>query len=110
VPLPVFESIIARRKATGDELFNYHDTVVGGKNSIPVELKIMSVLRTLSGGMIFSDAADATGRMSESTASEFFKEFNVKSTSIYARMGLPGAIGMRHSLALGMDAEEILKI
>lgn len=113
VPLPVFESIVERCKRSGESIFNSTETLIGGKKAIPLELKIMAVLRTLAGGMLFTDTADATGFMSETTANKFFRDFNkifqqlffeeficplkgeefLSSTSMYSKMGLPGCVG-----------------
>ena len=113
VPYPIFLEIIRLCITSGDPLFNYAETNAAGQLSIPLELKVMMVLRTLAGGLLFHDAAQLSQFMSEGTANKFFKDFNerfrhhyekqfirpqtdeefAKSSIVYARLGLPGCVG-----------------
>ena len=113
IPFVTFEEIVLLMKATGEKEFNYAEKVVGGKPSIPLELKILCALRALASGLKFKDAADMSGFMPETAANKFFKEFNrlyklyysdtyinrlegqelQNSMKQYSLLGLPGRVG-----------------
>ena len=106
VPFPVFEKIVNICKESNDPVFNISENLIGGKKSIPLELKIMSVLRILAGGLTFKDGAELTQYMSETTCNRFFREHfqsryirpqsgdDLRITlETYARLGLPGCVG-----------------
>jgi hypothetical protein len=113
VPFPVFEKIVTMCRETDEPEFNVSDRLIGGKPSIPLELKILSVLRILAGGLTFKDGAELTCFMSEGTCGRFFKRFchlftqhfqqiyirpqsgdDLKRTmETYAKLGLPGCVG-----------------
>ena len=56
IPYPVFNRIVQLCRDSNDKLFNYPDTNIDGTTNIPLELKILMVLRTLAGGLQFKDA------------------------------------------------------
>ena len=113
VPYPLFVKMVQMCKETDDPLFNYSTTDAAGAKSIPLELKILAVLRTLGGGLKFNDASEMSGYMSMSSLNSFFKKFNARfrihfeesfirplenvelqrSMKTYAMLGLPGCIG-----------------
>ena len=74
VPFPVFEKIISMCRETNDPNFNYSEILVTNEPSIPLELKVMSVLRILAGGLTFKDGAELTQFMSETTCDTFFQK------------------------------------
>ena len=82
IPHIVFIGMITLLKAIKDEngnpdkAFNYSDKVKGGQPSIPLEIKVMCVLRVLAEGLKFKDAAELSGFMSETEANRFFKELD----------------------------------
>ena len=63
-------------KARGEREFNKTEKELGGKPSIPLELKILCALRSSASGLKFKDAAEMSGYMSETAANKFFKECN----------------------------------
>lgn len=113
VPKPVFKEIVRLCRETLDPVFCYKEKDAVGNSSIPLELKIMSVLRTLASGGLFTDIADMTGFMSEVAANTFFKDFCrvfrqhyekefirplsgeefARAVANYARLGSPGCVG-----------------
>ena len=76
IPYIIFEEILTMLKHTGERPFNYSEVTIGGKPSIPLELKVLCALRTLRSGLKFKDAREISGYMSETTANNFFREFN----------------------------------
>lgn len=50
VPLPVFLNIVLKCKMTGEKEFNYPPKMCTHQFTIPLELKILYVLRVLGGG------------------------------------------------------------
>lgn len=112
-PPAVFDKIVELCKAIGSNTFDYNPTDACGNPSIPLKLKVLTVLRTLACGSKFDEAADLSGYMSYSAISAFFKSFvrefsekykNVyirpltgdemlKSMEAYSRLGLPGCVG-----------------
>ena len=78
VPYPLFVKMVQMCKETDDPLFNYSTTDAAGSPSIPLELKILAVLRTLGGGLKFNDASEMSGYMSMSSLNSFFKNFNAR--------------------------------
>jgi hypothetical protein len=116
VPFPIFEEILTLCRATNDKTFCYDHYDICGEPTIPLELKVMIVLRILAGGLLFVDGMlVASCGMSETSINTFFKDFlrifrqHYESTFIkpltgaafhtsaamYTRMGLPGAVGNR---------------
>jgi hypothetical protein len=63
-------------KETDEPEFNYPEFCANGDISIPLELKVLMVLRTLGSGLMFNDAAEMTGYMSTSESNRLFKVFN----------------------------------
>jgi hypothetical protein len=67
VPFIIFEEIITMLKLVKDvdgnpePIFVYSDTLVGGKKSIPLELKVLCALRIMASGLKFRDAAEMSG-------------------------------------------------
>ena len=123
VPFPVFKDIVSKCKETNDPIFNYGPTVIGGQSSIPLELKILMVLRMLGSGLKLMDAAELTGYMSESSCGLFFRKFCevfrrffehvyikapvdeelIESMKVYGRLGLPGCVGSIDATFVGWD-------
>lgn len=113
VPYPVFQDILMLTKDIPDRAFHHLPRTVTGAWVIPLELKILMVLRVQAGGLKFVDAAELTGYMTEGTACAFFKHFNKmfrcfhqetiirpltgdamkESMRTYAMLGLPGCVG-----------------
>ena len=113
VQYPLFVKMVQMCKETDDPLFNYSTTDAAGSPSIPLELKILAVLRTLGGGLKFNDASEMSGYMSMSSLNSFFKNFNARfrihfeesfirplenvelqrSMKTYAMLGLSGCTG-----------------
>ena len=113
IPYIIFEEILIMLKQTGEKPFNYSGVTIGGKPSIPLELKVLCALRTLGSGLKFKDAAEISGYMSETTANKFFREFNklfrlhfediylnrlsgadLRTSMLqYSMLGLPGCVG-----------------
>ena len=56
IPFVTFEEIVLLIKATSEKEFNYGEKIVGGKPSVPLELKILCALRTLANGVKFKNA------------------------------------------------------
>ena len=76
VPFPLFQEIVAMCKETDEPFFNipkYNE--FGGSPNIPLELKVLYVLRTLSSGLKFNDAAEMADYISESYGNVVFKKF-----------------------------------
>lgn len=114
MPLKGFQDLVIKCKETNHSLFCYGAVDACGVPSIPLELKLLTVLRILGGGLSCSDGADLTGGIiSESECHKFFigfihnfsmlfeKEF-IKplvgeeqdlSMGMYSKMGLPGCVG-----------------
>jgi hypothetical protein len=76
LPFPVFLEVVQMCRDTGKAEFNYSDTCAIGEKSISLDIKILMVLRTLAGGLLFQDAADMSGYMSRTKGNSFFKSFN----------------------------------
>lgn len=114
VPFPVFQQIVTMCIETEDAEFNRREKMATGEWAIPIELKILSVLRCLGSGMKFYDLSEMTGHLiSEQECGRFFKCFMkkfriyferdiikplegealVQSMREYAMLGLPGCIG-----------------
>ena len=113
IPFLVFKELLHHCKETGDPIFCYPEYHFTGESNIPIELKIFAVLRVLAGGLMFKDGSMIAQYMSEGTLNKFFKEFCaifrnkfehqyikvlegddfLRSSNIYARLGLPGAVG-----------------
>ena len=113
VPFPTFQKIVDKCKATGEHAFNYADANVAGEKSIPLELKILAVLRMLADGSRFLAGSEMANYISESALNSFFKLFNslfrkhfqaeyikvpagehlLRIMKTYIRLGLPGCIG-----------------
>ena len=74
IPFVTFEEIVLLIKATSEKEFNYGEKIVGGKPSVPLELKILCALRTLANGVKFKNAAEMSSHMSE-TAQEIPRTF-----------------------------------
>ena len=56
-PLPVFMDIVRLCKETNDDKFNYPEYhPIDNSKNIPLELKVLFVLRILAGGIKFGDA------------------------------------------------------
>jgi hypothetical protein len=92
------------------------------QETIPVELRVLGVLRILGRGAVFDDIAELSG-MSESSALRSFKMFcmnfsrtyyheyvqvpsgeRLKSVlTVYARLGLPGCIGSTDCVHVKLD-------
>ena len=87
VPFPVFESLIQRCRATGDACFNYPDKNRNGQPNIPLELKVLTVLRILAGGLMFKDGSLISQYISETETNRFFKKIASYSVSI-SRMNI----------------------
>ena len=51
IPYIIFEEILTMLKHTGERPFNYSEVTIGGKPSIPLELKVLCALRTLGSGL-----------------------------------------------------------
>ena len=51
IPYIIFEEILTMLKHTGERPFNYSEVTIGGKPSIPLELKVLCALRTLRSGL-----------------------------------------------------------
>ena len=99
-------------KDTGLPEFNYAPKDACGQFSVPLEVKLLFVLRVLAGGTKIKDAASMTGFMSNSTGNVFFIFFVLKFSEVfedihirpldgeellksmrtYARLGLPGGL------------------
>ena len=75
VPYPVFERIVQICRTTGEFIFNYSPVDVTGQLSIPLELKILAVLRMLGDGTKFMTGSELSSFMSEATLNKFFKDF-----------------------------------
>jgi len=85
VPFPIFQRLLALSR----EWFPQRDTDVSGRPSVPIELKLLCVLRVLGRGVCFDDCEEITGADEEtlrSTATIAAAE------RLYAALGLPGAI------------------
>ena len=114
-PYPVFEEIVRKcRSMTDVPEFNYESNAVRGTVTIPLELKILYVLRVLATGVLLIDGTELTnGYISKSEGYRFFKSFCAlfrehfgplyikplvdeglsASLKEYAMLGLPGCIG-----------------
>ena len=113
-PLPVFMDIVRLCKETNDDKFNYPEYhPIDNSKNIPLELKVLFVLRILAGGIKFGDAAELCGFISASYGNTVFKDFCrlfrayfqdtyirplegdelSRAMEMYARLGLPGCIG-----------------
>ena len=57
-------SLIQMLRETGEECFNRKARDAVGALGIPLELKLLSTLRTLGAGLSFESAADITGDIS----------------------------------------------
>jgi hypothetical protein len=121
-PFPVFLEIIKLCKMMG-KTYNYAEYNHFGTRSIPLEIKVLSVLRTLGCGMKFNEASELSGYMSMSTLNAFFKTFCqdftdhfkeeyigplkgealIKSMEAYGKLGLPGCIGSMDATFLDWD-------
>ena len=76
VPYPVFQRIVKLCKDTDEEAFNYSEIDAVKQSSIPLELKILSVLRVLGAGLKFLETSDLTDRhQSVTNRNNFFKTF-----------------------------------
>jgi hypothetical protein len=113
VPFPVFNQILDMCRMTEESCFVYAEKDCTGKSSIPLELKVLAVLRVFSGGMKFGDAAELSGFLSTSVVNKFFRDFCrfftlyfqhdvikplsgealKRSMEIYSKLGLPGCVG-----------------
>ena len=124
LPYPVFVYAVSECRKTEDKLFNYPEKhPISHEWNIPLELKIMCVLRILGCGLGFDAAADMCGFMSATSARDFFTSFVKKframfewryigplegerlerSMKIYALLGLVGCCG-------SMDATNLIWI
>ena len=113
-PFPVFKKIVGECRATNDPAFNYESNIKCNETPIPLELKILFVLRVLASGLLMKDGAEMTNRfISNTTGNSFFKIFcelfrkhfghvDIKplcgnsmlaSLREYAFLGLPGCVG-----------------
>ena len=75
-PFPVFTEIIRICKETDEPEFNvgqYNE--VSGETNIPLEGKVLAVLRVLANGLKFNDASELAECISESHLNYFFKRF-----------------------------------
>jgi hypothetical protein len=110
VPYPVFEQLLemANEISLGDKT-----TDCCGKEAIPLELKVLGVLRVLGRATCFDGIDELTKTSAEvhrvffhefckKFAARYFKEYVCapqseeairKATGIYERLGLPGALG-----------------
>ena len=75
VPFPTFQRILQMCRATGETIFCYATADVSGHMSIPLELKLLAVLRMLGDGTKFMTGSELTNYMAESTLNAFFKDF-----------------------------------
>lgn len=57
VPFPIFQRLLALSR----EWFPQRDTDVSGRPSVPIELKLLCVLRVLGRGVCFDDCEEITG-------------------------------------------------
>lgn len=124
LPFPVFTRMVQMCRDTQDAEFNYAERMVTGEWSIPLEMKILSVLRCLCSGIQFMDVAELTSDlMYESECSRFFKVFVSKfrfyfqdqfikplegddllrSMREYNMLGLPGCLGSIDCTFIGWD-------
>ena len=129
-PFPVFEDIVYKCRATGEPIFNYESKIICGEVTIPLELKILFVLRVLAGGLLIKDAAEMTNRfISNSEGTMFFKSFCklfrqhfgpmfikpltgealLCSLKEYAMLGLPGCVGSVDAVFVWWDCIPTLK-
>lgn len=111
-------------RESGDKEFNYGERMVTGEWCIPLELKVLSVLRCLGSGLQFMDLSEMTGNLiSESECSRFFKVFVAKFRDYfqhlfikplegedlaramreYSMLGLPGCVGSIDCTFVGWD-------
>ncbi len=74
VPYQTYQKIVHMCRNTGETDFNYPEVHMG-EPTIPLELKILTVLRVLGGGLKFNDAAEMCGYMSETEINSFFRRF-----------------------------------
>jgi hypothetical protein len=123
-PFPVFKDIVDKCRQTNEPFFNYENKIICGEVAIPLELKILFVLRVLGSGLIMRDGAEMTnGFISNTTGTTFFKEFcklfrrhfgdlyinNQSDESIrnslkeYAMLGLPGCAGSMDGVFINWD-------
>ena len=113
VPFPTFEKIVEMCKNTGEKAFNTPPTDICGFTCIPIELKILAVLRVFADGLSFHTGSELANWLSENTLNSFFKLFNslfrkhfqnvlikdmsgeqlIRAMRDYIRLGLPGAVG-----------------
>lgn len=110
VPFPVYCKLVVL--AEQSKLFDCAPTNRWGRQGVPIELKILGVLRILGGGWCMDDVSDSSG-ISEETMRTSFHTFNslfnakfydeyvqipsgdelVKTMNVYDSMGLTGCIG-----------------
>ena len=61
-PFPVFEDIVSKCRETNEKEFNYEENSICNVEPIPLELKILFVLRVLATGLTLSDATDLNNK------------------------------------------------
>jgi len=113
VPFPVFEDIVSKCKETDEPAFNYSEKDAVGQRSVPLELKVLAVLRMLADGLKFGTGSELANYMTLTTLNAFFKTFNslfrkhyqgafikvpegadlLRIMKDYIRLGLPGCVG-----------------
>ncbi len=124
MPLALFRELVLKCVNTGEDIFKA--TLINPVSkimSIPLELKILAVVRLLATGIKFCEAAELSGYMSETYFAAFFKEFNrvfvqhFKEASIKplcgsellaqlarsAKLGLPGMIASMDATFIACD-------
>ena len=117
VPFPIFNDVIVPKcRATKEKCFNYEKNAIAGVIAIPLELKILFVLRVLGSGLFIKDGVQLTTEryMSTNAGNTFFRQFiklfvkHFKDEYIkeemdnetlrrtlkeYSMLGLPGCVG-----------------
>lgn len=120
VPLPVFCKLVVVSEESN--LFHCASTDRWGRKGVPIELKILGVLRILGRGWCIDDVCESSG-ISEETMRSFFHTFNklftqncyseyvqiptgdelLKTMSIYDSMGLSECIGSMDGVHIMWD-------
>ncbi|CAB1099763.1 unnamed protein product [Ectocarpus sp. CCAP 1310/34] len=103
VPYPFFLSLVDEVKAGKWPVFTTDEFELGGRGTrrcIPVEIKVLAVLRILGRGNYFDDVSEVTG-MGEATVNHLFHKF----TERFAREFFPVWVRMPNEVEL----KEIMK-
>lgn len=124
-PFPVFEFIVNECRATNEPAFNYEQNIKAGQVAIPLELKILFVLRVLGSGLLMRDGAELTNNfISNTEGTSFFKMFCklfrkhfgpkyikpltddalLRSMREYLMIGLAGCVGSVDGVFIPWDA------